>query len=109
MRDSGNEFHMLSDAYKHMVVVLVDLLANLKLVTFQTQLSALTSKLYLALAKSELELIQSFKYVGAKQFMNELSNFELNTKLVAEKFKCYANSYNSWCYKSDARQICFKI
>ena len=34
MRDSGNEFHTLSDTYKHSVVVLVDLLAKLKLVTF---------------------------------------------------------------------------
>ena len=38
MRDSGNEFHTLSDAYEHMVVVLVDLLGNLQLVVFQTQL-----------------------------------------------------------------------
>ena len=81
MRNSGNEFHMFSDAYEHTVVVLVDLLAKLKLVTFYTQLlSALTSKLYLALAKSELELIQPFKYVEAKQFMSKQSNFELNTK-----------------------------
>ena len=59
MRGNGNEFHTLSDAYEHTVVVLVDLLAKLKLVTFETQLllSVLTSKLYLALAKSELELI----------------------------------------------------
>ena len=34
MRDSGNEFHMLSDAYEYTIVVLVDLLANLKLVIF---------------------------------------------------------------------------
>ena len=55
-----------------MVVVIVDLLAKLKLVTIRTQLlSALTSKLYLALAKSELELIQAFKYVGVKQFVSK--------------------------------------
>ena len=81
MRDSGNEFHTFSDAYEHTVALLVNLHAKLKLVTFQTQLfSALTSKLYLALAKSELELIQPSKYVGAKQFMSKQSNFELNTK-----------------------------
>ena len=34
MRDSGNEFHTLSDAYKHMVIVLKHLLAKIKLVTF---------------------------------------------------------------------------
>ena len=34
MRDSGNEFHTLSDAYEHTVVVLVDLLANLNLAIF---------------------------------------------------------------------------
>ena len=81
MLDSGNKFHTLSDAYEHTVVVIVDLLAKPKLVTFQTQLlSALTSKLYLALAKSEPELIQPFKYVEAKKFMSKQSNFELNTK-----------------------------
>ena len=34
MQDSGNELHTFSDTYKHTVVVLVDLLATLKLVTF---------------------------------------------------------------------------
>ena len=34
MRDSGNEFHALSNAYEHTIEVLVDLLAKLKLVTF---------------------------------------------------------------------------
>ena len=43
-------------------------------------LSALTSKLNVALAKSELELIQPSKYLEAKHFMSMQSNFELNTK-----------------------------
>ena len=34
MQDSGNEFHTLSDAYEHTAVVIVDLPAKLKLVTF---------------------------------------------------------------------------
>ena len=34
MGDSGNEFQTLNDAYKHTVVVLVDLIGNLKLVVF---------------------------------------------------------------------------
>ena len=34
MQDSGNEFFTLSDAYEHAIVVLVNLLAKLKLVTF---------------------------------------------------------------------------
>ena len=81
MRGSGNEFHTLSDAYEHTVVVPEDLLAKLKLVTFETQfLSASTSKLYLALAKSELELIQPFKCVGTKQFVSKQTNLKLNIK-----------------------------
>ena len=72
MQDSGNEFHTLGDAYEHTVAVLVDLPAKLKLVTFYNQLlSALKSNLYIALAKSELKLIQAFKYVGAKQFVRK--------------------------------------
>ena len=34
MQDSGSEFHTFSDACEHTVVVLVDLLAKLKLITF---------------------------------------------------------------------------
>ena len=34
IRDSGNEFHILRDAYEHTIVVLVDPLTNLKLVIF---------------------------------------------------------------------------
>ena len=85
MRYNGYEFQTLSDALDLTVVVLIDLLAKLKLVTFWTQLlSTLTCKLYLALAKSELKLIQPYKYVGAKQFVSKQSNLELNTK-----FNCW--------------------
>ena len=43
---SGNEFYSFSYAYELTVVVVVDLFAKLKLVTFWTQLlSALTGKL----------------------------------------------------------------
>ena len=34
MRDSGKEFHTLSDAYEHTVVVRGNLLSKLKLETF---------------------------------------------------------------------------
>ena len=73
MRDSANEFHTLSDANKHSISRST---SKDKASYILTQLlSALTSKLYLVLAKSKLELIQPSKYVGAKQFMSKQTNF----------------------------------
>ena len=78
MRDMANEFHTLSDANKHSVSRST---SKAKASYILTQLlSALTSKLYLALSKSKLELIQPSKYVGAKQFMSKQTNFKLKTK-----------------------------
>ena len=84
MRDNANEFHTLSDANKHTASRST---SKAKASYILTQLlSTLTSKLYLALAKSKLELIQPSKYVGTKQFMSKQTNLNYIQNLIAKSY-----------------------
>ena len=67
MQDSGNEFHTLSDAYEHTVVV-QDLLAKLKLVTCgRSQLSVVeSSRTHVEVLGLEAQLLGLVPYKSSK-------------------------------------------